>query len=121
LATPVIFVKLLKVNNRPIWSPCLQASGNEEDLTSLLELLVLRTAPSRDWIARTDILDSVTACLRESHKTRTIFRCAQFSKRGLKTVPTLGICFPHTREMNARWLGKTYHIDTGIIVPSLAT
>ena len=52
----------------------LQAAGNEEDMTSLLELLVLRTAPSRDWLARTEILHSVIACLKESHRARTIFR-----------------------------------------------
>jgi hypothetical protein len=51
-----------------------QAAGNEEDMTSLLELLVLRTAPSRDWVARTEILHSVIACLKESHRARTIFR-----------------------------------------------
>lgn len=50
------------------------ASGNEEDMRSLLELLVLRTAPSREWKARTEILQTVTSCLKESHRTRTVFR-----------------------------------------------
>ena len=62
-------------------------------MTSLLELLVLRTSPSRDWIARTEILHSITACLKESHKTRTIFRlecqlpCSYLSRiRAIKIV-----------------------------------
>ena len=47
------------------------AGGNEKDMTSLLELIYW----SRDnYKVENQVLHSVITCLRESHKSRTVFR-----------------------------------------------
>ena len=46
------------------------SGGNEEDMTSMLELL--HAFP--DYEIKTEILHTAICCLRESHKSRTIFR-----------------------------------------------
>lgn len=46
--------------------------GGEDDMAALLE--TLHSAPSNAWTLKTHILKALLACLRESHRTRTVFR-----------------------------------------------
>ena len=48
------------------------AAGGDDDLTCLLELLHMSTQTSIDLKA--DILHTVIACLKESHRSRAVFR-----------------------------------------------
>jgi hypothetical protein len=48
------------------------ASGSEEDMTVLLELL--QSSPPTDYAARIAFVHAVISCLRESHRCRAIFR-----------------------------------------------
>ena len=50
------------------------ASGGEEDMTSLLELL--HSTPQTNVNLKTDILRTLSVCLRESHRARAVFRRA---------------------------------------------
>ena len=46
--------------------------GGDDDMTSLLDLL--HSTPPSDLALKTDILRCLVACLRESHRCRTVFR-----------------------------------------------
>ena len=46
--------------------------GNDDDMGTVLGLL--QSAPATDLALKTDILKSLLTCLRESHRTRTMFR-----------------------------------------------
>eukprot|EP00095_Tigriopus_kingsejongensis_P009945 maker-scaffold981_size73921-snap-gene-0.19 protein:Tk09945 transcript:maker-scaffold981_size73921-snap-gene-0.19-mRNA-1 annotation:"low quality protein: wd repeat and fyve domain-containing protein 3" len=48
------------------------ASGGDEDMTSLLELL--HTSAKTDVELKSDILHTIISCLRESHRSRAVFR-----------------------------------------------
>ncbi|XP_043249922.1 WD repeat and FYVE domain-containing protein 3 isoform X1 [Colletes gigas] len=48
------------------------SAGGDDDMATLLG--VMHSAPSNALILKTHILKSLLACLRESHRTRTVFR-----------------------------------------------
>ena len=48
------------------------AQGGEDDLTSLLELL--HTTSAKRMELKNEVMHTVIACLKESHRTRTTFR-----------------------------------------------
>jgi len=50
----------------------IQASGSEEDMTSLLELL--HSTPRTNLALKSSVLESLRYCLGDSHKARVVFR-----------------------------------------------
>lgn len=48
------------------------SAGGDDDMAALLG--TLHAAPSNALVLKTHILKALLACLRESHRTRTVFR-----------------------------------------------
>lgn len=60
------------------------SGGNEDDMTSMLELL--HSAAFSEHSAKAEVLSVVINCLKESHRSRTVFRYKMLTTKKRRSV-----------------------------------
>ena len=84
----------------------LSSGGNDEDMTSMLELL--HSTPQSDLELKADILKTLIACLKESHRCRAVFR--YFIRTFQETSSFNNIFF--SSFLQKSWWLRIHHIST---------
>lgn len=67
-----VFFLFMKLFFQDIIKELVLTTGGEDDMTQILQ--TLQSSPSNAIQLKIDILEALRLCLKESHRTRTVFR-----------------------------------------------